>query len=118
MSTMEYEFIALELAGRKAEWLKSQLANVPLWEKSTPSIALHCDNMTAISVALSKAFKYKRRHIRLRHKIVKEISENGVISLDFMKSEKNLADPLTKGLCRKMVFDTWRGMGLRIIKEF
>ena len=83
----------------------------------TPSIALHCDNMAAISVAISKAFNGKRKHIRLRHKVVKELLENGVISLDFVKSEKNLADPLTKGLCKKLVFDTSRGTGLRPIEE-
>ena len=32
-STMESEFIALELAGQEAEWLKGLLADVPLWGK-------------------------------------------------------------------------------------
>ena len=114
---MESEFITLKLAGCEAEWLKSLLADVLLWGKSAPLIALHCDNMATVSVAISKAFNEKRRHIRLRHKVVKELLENGVISLDFVKSEKNLADPLTKGLCRKMIFDTSRGMGLRPIEE-
>lgn len=63
--------------------------------------ALHCDNMTPILVSISKACNGKRRHIRLRHKVVKELLENGVISLDFGKSEKNLADPLTKGYVEK-----------------
>jgi len=30
---MESEFIALELAGQEAEWLKDLLADVPLWGK-------------------------------------------------------------------------------------
>ena len=29
-SIMEYEFIALELAGQEAEWIKSLLGDVPL----------------------------------------------------------------------------------------
>jgi len=41
----------------------------PIVGKPTPSIALHCDNMAAISVAISKVFNGKRRHIRLRHKV-------------------------------------------------
>ena len=63
MFTIEYEFITLELVGREAEWLKSVLADVPLWVKPTPSIALHCDNIAVISVAMSKAFNGKRRRI-------------------------------------------------------
>ena len=31
MPTLEYEFIALELAGCEAEWLKSLLVDIPLW---------------------------------------------------------------------------------------
>ena len=57
----------------------------------------------------------KKRHIRLRHKVLKEFIASGVISLDYVKSEKNLADPLTKGLCKKMVHETAAGMGLRRI---
>jgi len=30
---MEYEFIALELAGQEAEWIKGLLADVLLWGK-------------------------------------------------------------------------------------
>ena len=76
MSTMKFEFIALELSGREAGWLKSLLADVPLWGKSAPVISLHGDNMTTISIAISKTFNGKRRHMRLRHKAVKELLEN------------------------------------------
>ncbi|KAL2245991.1 UNVERIFIED_CONTAM: Retrovirus-related Pol polyprotein from transposon TNT 1-94 [Sesamum indicum] len=39
-STMESEFIALELAGQEAEWLRNLLGDVPLWG-STVSVSLH-----------------------------------------------------------------------------
>lgn len=32
-STMEFEFIALELSVQEAEWLRNLLADVPLWER-------------------------------------------------------------------------------------
>ena len=115
MSTMESEFIALELAGREAEWLRHLLIDIPLWGKPTPSVALHCDSQAAIVVAKSSVYNGKKRHIRLRHKVLKEFIASGVISLDYVKSEKNLADPLTKGLCKKMVHETATGMGLRRI---
>jgi len=53
----------------------------------------------------------------LRHKIVKELLENRVISLDYVKSKRNITNPLMKGVSRKMVFDTSRGMRLRPIEE-
>jgi len=36
---MESEFIALELAGQEAKWLKGLLADVPLWRKQTTPIS-------------------------------------------------------------------------------
>jgi hypothetical protein len=114
-STMESEFIALELAGSEAEWLKNLLAEIPLGIKPTPSVSLHSDCQAAIAIAKNKEYNGKNRHIRLRHKIVKQLLRDGIISIDYMKSEINLADPLTKPLCRKKVFETSREMGLEPI---
>uniref|UniRef100_A0A2N9HRF5 Uncharacterized protein n=1 Tax=Fagus sylvatica TaxID=28930 RepID=A0A2N9HRF5_FAGSY len=114
-STMESEFVALEMASTKAEWLRTLLADIPLWTKPATSISLHCDSQAAIGRAKNKLYNGKQRHMRLRHNIVRQLINNGVIALEFVRSEKNLADPLTKGLSRKLVHDTSRGMGLRPI---
>lgn len=50
-STMESEFIALELAGREADWLRNLLAEIPLWENSSAPVSVHCDSQAAIGVA-------------------------------------------------------------------
>ena len=34
------------------------------------------------------------------------------VNMNFVKSEKNIVDPLTKGLSRSVVLDTSREMGL------
>lgn len=99
---MESEFIALELAGQEAEWLKGLMANIPLWGKPTPPISLHCDSQAAICVANNSTYNGKRRHIRMRHAIVRCLIKNGVITLKYVKSEKNLANPFTKGLTGKL----------------
>jgi hypothetical protein len=112
-STMESEFIALELAGQEAEWLKCLLADVPLWGKQATPISLHCDSQAAIGVAHNSVYNGKRRHIRIRHSAVKQLLKHGVISPQYVRSEKNLADPLTKGLTRRLVLETSRGMGLK-----
>ena len=38
-----------------------------------------------------------------------------MISVDYVKSEKNIADQLTKDLCRKLVLETSEGVDLRPI---
>jgi len=102
---MESKFIALELAGQEAKWLRSLLANIPLWGKPTPIVSLHCDSQVAIGVANNSAYNGKKRHIRVRHGAVRQLIKNGVISLEYVKSERNFS--------KKVVMDTSRGMGLR-----
>jgi len=114
-STMESEFIALKLEGQEAEWLKGLLADVPLWEKRRTPISLHCDSQAAIAVALSSVYNGKRRHIHIRHSVVKQLLKHVIISLQYVRSEKNLADPLTKGLTRRLVLEMSKGMGLKLM---
>ena len=81
----------------------------------TPSVSMHCDCQAAISIAKNKAFNGKNIHIRLRHEVVKQLLKDGIISIDYVKSEVNLADPLTKPLRRKLILETSSGMGLKPI---
>ncbi|CAN1310245.1 Retrovirus-related Pol polyprotein from transposon TNT 1-94 [Linum perenne] len=111
-STMESEFIALDTACQEAEWIRSLQADIPVWKKPTPAVSLHCDSQAAIHVAKSTVYNGKKRHLHLRHETVRSLLESGVISMEYVKSEKNLADPLTKGLCRKLVHETAVAMGL------
>ena len=99
-STIESEFVALEKAGTEVEWLRNLLADIPKWDKPLPSISLHCDSQAAIACAINKIYNGKKKHIHLRHNIVQQLISNGVIAMEFVWSEKNLVDPLIKGLTR------------------
>ena len=111
-STMEAEFIALEKASFEAEWLRNLVSVIPLWTRPTSPVSMRCDSQAATVKAKSKMFNGKNKHIRIRHNIVWQLLETRVISLDFLRSELNLIDPLTKPLNRKLVKQTSRGMGI------
>ncbi|GKE33873.1 hypothetical protein Tco_1453195, partial [Tanacetum coccineum] len=74
-STMESEFIALDKCEEEAEWLPH-----------------------------STMYNGKSRHIRRRHNSIRQLLSTGVISIDYVKSKDNIADPLTKGLRRELVW--------------
>ena len=59
---------------------------------------MHCGFQEAISIAKNGAFNEKNRHIRLRHEVLKQLLKIEIISIYYVKSEVNLADPLTKPL--------------------
>ncbi|XP_075491105.1 uncharacterized protein LOC142529455 [Primulina tabacum] len=115
-STMEYEFIALDKCAEEAEWLRYLLEDVPGWEKPLPAICIHCDSQYVIGRAQNKMYNGKSRHICHRHNTIRQLLSTGVISVDYVKSKDNIADPLTKGLNRELVAKMSRGMGLKPIE--
>lgn len=74
---------------------------------------MHCDSKVVIDLINQETMKWKmNRHILVRYKTVRNINKN-VISLNFVRSEKNLADHLIKGLSRSNVLISSRGMDLK-----
>ena len=116
-STMESEFIALNKYGEEAEWLRHFLEDIPRWPKPVPPICIHCDSQSAIGRTQNSMYNGKSRHIRRRHNTIKQQLSTGVISIDYVKSKDNIADPLTKGLNRELVEKSSKGMRLKPVKE-
>ncbi|GKA43897.1 zinc finger, CCHC-type containing protein [Tanacetum coccineum] len=55
------------------------------------------------SRAYSQIYNGKSRHLGVRHSMVRELIRNGVISIEFVRTQHNLADHLTKGLARDLL---------------
>ena len=114
---MESEFIALDKSGEEAEWLRQFLEDIPGWPKPVSAISIHCDSQSAIGRAQSVMYNGKSRHIRRRHNTIRQLLSTGVISIDYIKSKDNIADPLTKGLNRELVARSSKGMRLKPMSE-
>nr|GFB48066.1 zinc finger, CCHC-type [Tanacetum cinerariifolium] len=99
-STMEFEFVALAAASKEAE---------------IAPISIRCDNAPTMARAYSQIYNEKSRHLVVRHSMVRELIRNGVISIEFVRTQHNLADHLTKGLARDLVYKSVIGMGLKSI---
>nr|GEW11082.1 zinc finger, CCHC-type [Tanacetum cinerariifolium] len=48
--------------------------------------------------AYSQVYNRKSRHLGVRHSMVRELIKNGVSSIEFVRTQHNLADHLTKGV--------------------
>ncbi|GJX40681.1 integrase, catalytic region, zinc finger, CCHC-type containing protein [Tanacetum coccineum] len=112
-STMESEFVALAAAGNEAEWLRNLIYEIPLWPKPISTISIRCDSAATLAKAYSQVYNGKSRHLGVRHSMIRELIMNGVISVEFVKTQLNLADHLTKGLARDLVRKAAIGMGLK-----
>ncbi|GJV10897.1 zinc finger, CCHC-type containing protein [Tanacetum coccineum] len=88
-STIEYEFMTLAAAGKEAEYAAT------------------------LAKAYSQMYNGKSRHLGVRHSMIRKLITNEVISIEFGRSQQNLADHLTKGLARDLVIKSAKGMGLK-----
>ncbi|GJY42616.1 zinc finger, CCHC-type containing protein [Tanacetum coccineum] len=94
---MESQFMALAAAGKKAEWFKNLLLEIPLWSKPIKPNFIRCDSDATLAKAYSQMYIGKFRHLGVRHNMIRELITNGVVSIEFVRSQQNLADHLTKG---------------------
>ena len=115
---MEAELIALVSASEEANWLRDLLYEIPLWEKLIPPILIHCDSIAAIGRVKNHYYNGKSRPIRRKHSTVWSYFSSGIITMDYIKSNDNLADPFTKALAKNRVWNTSRGMGLKAIESW
>ena len=82
-----------------------------------PPIRIHCDSQSAIGKEQSSMYNGKSRHIHRRHNTIRQLLLTGIISVDFVKSKDNIANPLTKGLNGELVEKSSKGMRLKPTKE-
>ncbi|GJV27233.1 zinc finger, CCHC-type containing protein [Tanacetum coccineum] len=92
--------VFLLAAGKEAEWLKNLLIEIPLWVKPIAPISIRCDSTATLAKAYSQMYNGKSRHLGVRHSINHELITNGVVSIEFVRSQQNLAGHLMKGLAR------------------
>ncbi|GJW61565.1 zinc finger, CCHC-type containing protein [Tanacetum coccineum] len=112
-SIMESEFVALAAAGKEAEWLKNLLLEIPLWVKPMAPIFIRCDSAAILTKAYSQMYNRKSIHLGVRHSMIRELITNGVVSIEFVRSQQNLVDHLMKGLARDLIIKSAKGMGLK-----
>ncbi|KAL0371818.1 UNVERIFIED_CONTAM: hypothetical protein Scaly_0863400 [Sesamum calycinum] len=96
----DMEVATLGERSQEAGWLRNLLGDVPLWGSTVP-MSLHYDSQAAIGIAKNYSYNDK-----WRHGAVKKLLKNGIIFLDYVRSERNLADPLTKRLTRIIIFQS------------
>jgi hypothetical protein len=112
--TMEAELATLDTATVEVDWLRELLMDLPIVEKLLPAILMNYDNQTVIvKVDSSKDNMKSSRHIKGRLKSVRKMRNFEVITLDYIHTEKNLANPFTMGLSHNVIDAASKEMGLR-----
>ena len=76
-------------------------------------LKLYCGNEPAVFCAHNNKSSGTAKHIDIKFYVVKEQVQDQIICLEHIRTNKMLADPLTKGLPPNVFREHLAGMGLR-----
>nr|GEX19015.1 retrovirus-related Pol polyprotein from transposon TNT 1-94 [Tanacetum cinerariifolium] len=79
-------------------WMRSQLIDYGFDFNKIP---LYCDNRSAIALCCNSVQHSRSKHIDIRHHLIPEQVERGVVELYFVSTNYQLADIFTKALPRQ-----------------
>jgi hypothetical protein len=96
LSSSEAEYIALSEVCGEILFLKQVLEFLGV-DIDLP-IQIMVDNIGAIFLSQNQSVSQRTRHIDVRHHFVRQHIENGVVEVNFVRSEENVADIFTKNV--------------------
>ena len=97
--------------------MRNMLLDIELWPQPISTIPIHYNSKATMSWAYNKIYNRKSRHMSLWHEYVRELISNGIMIIVFVRSYKNLADLLVKGLPRDAIKSISSGMGLKLFNH-
>jgi transposase InsO family protein len=96
LSTTEAEFIASSEAAREGVWLSRLMKSIK--PGFGEPIRIMCDNQSAIALIKNPVHHQRSKHIEVRYYFVRERQEAGDIDIQYIPTDQQLADCLTKPL--------------------
>ena len=97
-STIYVEFVACYEATGQVNWLKKFIPRLKVIDNINEPMRLYCDNNPAVQYAHNNKSSGAAKHIDIKYYVVKDKVQDHIISLEHIRTEKMLADPLIKGL--------------------
>ncbi|CAL8081400.1 unnamed protein product [Prunus armeniaca] len=90
------EYRALAIAATELAWIRQLFCDLRVSLHIPPLI--HCDNISAISLASNPVFHSRMKHLQIDYHFVKERVIRGVLLVQHVSFADQFADILTKGL--------------------
>jgi hypothetical protein len=111
LSSTEAEYIAGAHAAKEVVWLRRLLSELGAGTND-PTI-VHMDNQSAMTIARNPEFHDRTKHIEVRYHFLRQKVESEELELEYIPTGEQIADVLTKGLCREKHLKFSEGMGIR-----
>eukprot|EP00253_Pinus_taeda_P024939 PITA_24939 len=96
LSSAEAEYMAASLASCEAIWLRKMLFRL-FGQQLRPSV-IYCDNQSCIKLTKNPVFHDRSKHIGIRYHFIRDYVHKGAVKLEYISTDKQVADILTKAL--------------------
>ena len=117
MSFVEAEYVVATTSSFHAVWIRRLLKDMGHTTKDPTSI--FCDNSSAIQFSKHNVCHRKIKHIDTHYHLIRELVNDGQISLLFYGSKEQLADMFTKPLgTSAFVYQRERNQAQRLLKMY
>ena len=94
----EAEYVAACSASCEAVWLRKLLSN--LFDLQLDATCIYCDNQSCVKLSKNLVFHDKSKHIEIKYHYIRDMVQRGAVKLQYVATDKQIADVLTKPLAR------------------
>jgi hypothetical protein len=98
LSTTEAEYVALGEAAREASWLRNLYGELG-YPQIKPTL-IRGDNNGSIAMARNPQFHQRSKHIAIRWHLIRDLVNDGILTIEECRDPEQTADVLTKPLAR------------------
>ncbi len=98
LSTTEVEYMALTKVSQECIWIRSFLQELKLGTRDP--IIIHEDNQSCIALAKNPMHHERTKHIDIKYHFIREKVANKQVLIEYVETEEQIADILTKPLTK------------------
>ena len=109
LSTMEAEYVSMCEALKETLWIKQLLYELNQQVETTTT---YCDNQAAISLVKEPKGHQRSKHIEIKYHFIRNALDDNAIKIEYIKSEDNVADILTKVTTKNKFVDQRQRLGI------
>jgi hypothetical protein len=103
LSSTEAEYMAVSMASCEAIWICKLLTC--LFDQELEPMVIYYDNQSCIKLSENPVFHDRSKHIEIRYHFIQDRIQKGVVKLQYISTDEQVADILTKPLVKgKFVF--------------
>jgi len=111
-STTEAEYVGICNTAKEAVWVQNLLRHIGRGVYVEHTTRIYGDNRSALRLVANPEFHSRSKHIDVQYHYVRELVEDGIVSVDYIPTTSMVADCLTKPLKRANLAANQASLGL------